>query len=105
MKFHYYPDTDSLYIELSENAGADCAPEYFACGPNPMLKAVCDRAIAQEHTAWLSMDRHMGCGVGACLVCVQKIRRPDAANGEWMWARVCTEGPVFECRDVIWEDE
>ena len=23
MKFHYYPDTDSLYIELSENAGAD----------------------------------------------------------------------------------
>ena len=23
MKFHYYSETDSLYIELSENAGAD----------------------------------------------------------------------------------
>lgn len=23
MKFHYYEDTDSLYIELSENVGAD----------------------------------------------------------------------------------
>jgi uncharacterized protein YuzE len=23
MKFSYYPETDSLYIELSENAGAD----------------------------------------------------------------------------------
>lgn len=23
MKFHYYPDTDSLYIELSDKAGAD----------------------------------------------------------------------------------
>lgn len=23
MKFHYYPDTDSLYIELSESASAD----------------------------------------------------------------------------------
>ena len=23
MKFHYYPDTDSLHIELSANAGAD----------------------------------------------------------------------------------
>ena len=23
MKFHYYPDTDSLYIELSEKPGAD----------------------------------------------------------------------------------
>ena len=23
MKFHYYPETDSLYIELSSKAGAD----------------------------------------------------------------------------------
>ena len=23
MKFHYYPDTDSLYIELSEREGSD----------------------------------------------------------------------------------
>lgn len=23
MKFHYYPETDSLYIELSERPGAD----------------------------------------------------------------------------------
>lgn len=23
MKFHYYPETDSLYIELLDNAGAD----------------------------------------------------------------------------------
>lgn len=23
MKFHYYPETDSLYIELSEKAGAE----------------------------------------------------------------------------------
>lgn len=23
MKFHYYPETDSLYIELSEKAGVD----------------------------------------------------------------------------------
>lgn len=23
MKFHYYPETDTLYIELSPNSGAD----------------------------------------------------------------------------------
>jgi uncharacterized protein YuzE len=23
MKFHYYPDTDSLYIELTQHAGVD----------------------------------------------------------------------------------
>jgi len=79
------------------------APEYFCCGPNGMLRAVHERALAADHTAWLSMDRHMACGVGACLVCVQKIRDEHAPEG-WSWARVCTEGPVFECRDVVWED-
>ncbi|MBI2438407.1 MAG: hypothetical protein HYV36_06305 [Lentisphaerae bacterium] len=23
----------------------------------------------------------------------------------WVWARVCTEGPVFACRDILWENE
>ena len=86
----------------AEGEGRERVPEYFCCGPNGMLKAVADRAIAQGHTAWLSMDRYMGCGVGACLTCVQKIRKPD---GDWMWARICKEGPVFECRDVIWDGE
>ena len=56
------------------------APEFFACGPNGMLKAVGDRAIRGNWTAWLSMDNKMGCGVGACLTCVQKIRRRTAAG-------------------------
>ncbi len=83
----------------------------FACGPMGMLQAVAERALAGGWKAWLALDRHMGCGLGACLACVQKIRRPAAAgaparagqDGEWQWARVCTEGPVFECREIIWE--
>jgi len=77
-------------------------PEFFACGPNGMLKAVGDRAIAGGWTAWISMDRHMGCGVGACLTCVQKIKTPD---GGWTWERCCKEGPVYECRKVLWEEK
>jgi len=73
-------------------------PEFYACGPNGMLKAVGDRAIRGKGKAWLSLDRHMGCGVGACLACVQKIR----LNGQDTLARVCKDGPVFESRDVIW---
>jgi dihydroorotate dehydrogenase electron transfer subunit len=79
-------------------------PEFFACGPNPMLRAVSDRARHDGYTAWLSMDRNMGCGVGACLVCVQKVRDPRGANGDWIWARVCTEGPVFECKQIVWDE-
>ncbi|MDZ4200231.1 MAG: dihydroorotate dehydrogenase electron transfer subunit [Kiritimatiellia bacterium] len=76
--------------------------EAFACGPNGMLRAIADRAAAGDWTAWVSMDRNMGCGVGACLTCVQKIRDPE---GGWVWERVCREGPVFDSRTVVWEDE
>lgn len=78
------------------------APEFFVCGPNGMLKAVGDRAMRDGWKAWLSMDRNMGCGVGACLTCVQKIRTPD---GGWTWKRCCKEGPVFEAAEVVWERE
>ena len=74
--------------------------EAFACGPNAMLRAVADRAIKNEWIAWVSVDRNMACGVGACLTCVVKVRQ---ANGEWAWKRSCTEGPVFECRDLVWD--
>lgn len=75
-------------------------PEFFACGPNGMLKAVGDRAMAGGWKAWLSIEKRMGCGVGACLACVQKVRRADDSND---WARVCRDGPVFESREIIWE--
>jgi len=77
------------------------ALELFVCGPNPMLKAMGDRAIEHDFTAWLSMDKNMACGVGACLTCVIKRRTED---GGWEWARCCKDGPVFESREIIWEE-
>lgn len=90
--------TQPLDARLAEQP--DRVPELFACGPNAMLRAVADRK-RPGGKAWLSMDRHMGCGVGACLTCVQRIRMPD---GDTYWARVCKEGPVFEADVVVWED-
>ncbi len=79
-------------------------PEFFVCGPNGLLKAICQRVAGTDWNGWISMDRHMGCGLGACLACVQKVLRRDAAGKEtWAWARVCTEGPVFDCRDILWD--
>ncbi len=75
--------------------------ELFVCGPNPMLKAMGDRAIEHNFTAWLSMDKNMACGVGACLTCVIKRNTDD---GGWKWARCCKDGPVFESREIIWEE-
>ena len=78
---------------------------FYACGPMGMLEVVAKIAISSDWKAWLSLDRHMGCGVGACLACVQKIKVPGdrGASDSWKWARICTEGPVFECREIIWD--
>lgn len=76
----------------------------YACGPMGMLEAVAGIAISGDWKAWLSLDRHMGCGVGACLACVQKIKVAGkrGTSDSWKWARICTEGPVFECREIVW---
>lgn len=84
----------------AKKESADRTPEVFACGPNGMLRAVAERAEANGWTAWLSMDNNMGCGVGACLTCVVKIRGGESG---WHWERSCREGPVFDSRSVCWD--
>jgi len=90
--------THALDAWLGEQTGT--APVYYACGPDGMLRAVGERAVAAGHTAWLSLDKHMGCGVGACLACVQKIRDED---GSVTWKRVCKDGPIFEASVIEWD--
>jgi dihydroorotate dehydrogenase electron transfer subunit len=92
---------DPWMKELGAGSGEQGAEklELFVCGPNPMLKAMGDRAIEHDFTAWLSMDENMACGVGACLTCVIKRKTEDG----WEWARCCKDGPVFESREIIWE--
>lgn len=85
-------------LPLDEALAANPEAELYACGPDGMLKAVGDRAIAHGIRGWLSLDKHMVCGVGACLACVQKIRR----NGVERLERVCVDGPVFESREIVW---
>ncbi|MDD2235597.1 MAG: dihydroorotate dehydrogenase electron transfer subunit [Kiritimatiellae bacterium] len=80
--------------------GKSSEPELFACGPMGMLKAVAQRAKEWNCTAWISLDHYMACGMGACLACVQKINR----DGEERLACTCKEGPVFEAREIIWEE-
>lgn len=71
----------------------------FACGPTPMLKAVGRLAEKFGLPAELSMDEHMCCGVGVCLACVIPIKTSTG----WEYQRTCTEGPVFDVRQIAWE--
>jgi len=88
---------DDVLIELRRKGEPF---ELFTCGPDGLLKAVAMRATGTGMPGWISMDRHMVCGVGACFACIQKIRLP---NGEAFNARCCVNGPVFAAKDIIWE--
>ena len=65
----------------------------LSCGPLPMLRAL--KAVASEYglPCYVSLEERMGCGIGACLVCVC-----DLTNGAR--ARVCKDGPVFNANEV-----
>ena len=86
--------TDPLDDELIRIKSANEKFELFACGPDPMLKAVALRATGTGSKGWISMDRHMVCGVGACYACIQKTVRGNS--------RCCIEGPVFAAEDLVW---
>lgn len=87
--------TDPLDDEIIKIREAGGKFELFACGPDPMLKAVALRATGTKSKGWISMDRHMICGVGACYACIQKTVRGNS--------RCCVEGPVFAAEDLVWE--
>ena len=91
--------TAPLDRELVRLKAAGQTAELYACGPDGMLKAVCERALTAGCRGWLSLDKHMVCGVGACLACVQNLRRADGTT--WI-GRVCHDGPIFEASEIVW---
>jgi len=90
-------------VEFSQSLHTSAATrrmvKIYACGPTPMLKAVGKIAEDFNLPAELSMDEHMCCGVGTCLTCVIPVKAGDS----WEYQRTCTEGPVFDSRQIVWE--
>ncbi len=65
----------------------------LACGPTPMMEKIVDMAKATNTKVMVSLENHMACGVGACLVCTCKT--------EFGNKKTCKDGPVFKGEDVI----
>lgn len=68
------------------------AATYYACGPAPLLRAAATAAEAANASLFVSLEKHMACGVGACLGCTCQTERGRK--------RVCKDGPVFDYREV-----
>ena len=72
----------------------------YACGPEPMMRAVARLALDRNIPCEVSLDPWMGCGLGTCLGCVVKIQNPGEPAPKNRPA--CTEGPVFDSTRVVW---
>ena len=68
----------------------------LACGPEPMLKTVAEKCKASGVPCFISMERRMACGMGACLGCTVK-----TINGN---RRCCADGPIFNAEEVIFDE-
>jgi len=85
--------TDLLQQALAHESGP---PVVYACGPMPMLAAVARLCAAAGAPCQVSLEAPMACGVGVCLGCTVPLK----AGG---YARVCTEGPVFDAESIAWQ--
>lgn len=78
------------------------AQSLYACGPEPMLRAVQSFASRRPlPSTYLALEAAMACGYGVCLGCAVERRTPDPELGPYgAYVRVCREGPVFRWDEV-----
>ena len=87
---------DELVINLggyvTDDVRFEPGPVFFACGPEPMMKAAAGKAREAGAVMVVSLESRMACGMGACLGCTI-----DTTKGS---RRVCKDGPCFRFEEV-----
>jgi dihydroorotate dehydrogenase electron transfer subunit len=68
----------------------------YSCGPQPMMMAVAKYAHENGISCEVSLENLMACGFGACLCCTEKTTKGNVCT--------CTEGPVFNIKELTWID-
>ena len=68
----------------------------YVCGSKRLTKHIRNLQKKYNFLAFVSLEEHMACGIGACKGCVRKTK-----DG---YKRVCKEGPVFPVEEVIFND-
>ena len=79
----------ALLPDMLSAKAYDCV---YVCGPAPMMKAVSAAALAAGLPCQVSLEKYMGCGLGACLSC--------SCQGVGKRLKVCKDGPVFWAQEV-----
>jgi dihydroorotate dehydrogenase electron transfer subunit len=84
---------------LADYVARESVDQVLVCGPTPMMRAAAELAIERGIHCQVSLEARMACALGACLSCVVE----TTTEGWQRYQRVCTEGPVFDARNVVWD--
>ena len=95
----FVPEQYRRYLQRQKTTGKVVA---FTCGPNRMMEVMTDVCREAGVPLKVLLEKRMGCGIGVCFSCVQKVRRADGSDD---YARVCMEGPVFDAKDILWNND
>ncbi len=106
--------TAGLEVHLAGMSDADLQRAVvFTCGPEPMMHAVAQLAERHDIPCQVCLEQSMACGMGTCQSCIVQIEAPPAgklaphgkteAGRPWRYRLACSDGPVFDAADVIWE--
>jgi len=71
----------------------------YSCGSKRLAADMQKMHKEYGFPAYISLEEHMACGVGACKGCV--VTAYDEVDGHEYYARVCKDGPVFDVDRVM----
>jgi len=84
------------YFKSELNDYRNLKIKVYACGPNPMLRAVKNLLENEGIDGEISTESAMACGFGICQGCpVEK----SVDDGRYLL--ICKDGPVFNAREVV----
>ena len=63
------------------------------CGPEIMMKKIANICREKNIKCYVSLERRMACGMGACLGCTVETKTGNK--------RACKEGPVFDSEELL----
>lgn len=86
----------SFLEQDAERVSFDAA---YSCGSKRLARDLKRLHDAKGVKAYLSLEEHMACGLGACKGCTHVAYDPQ--TGAETYVRVCKEGPVFPVERVV----
>lgn len=75
--------------------------EIFCCGPVDMIVRLQEIFSGLDNKVTAILEEKMGCGIGACMGCMVKIR--SKKDPGFTYKKACIEGPAFDLGEVIFD--